>query len=141
MPDLHTPPVSILDQIKNNLRDRYDTGYPILKELLQNADDAEAGKFRLDGLPGWFSAAFRRVRQSAMSAVADLVPSRLRSRRHISCIWIASASVTRMRRRSSPSHARQRLVQLPGIPVRRIRQNGRLESLDRSGPQRQRPHL
>ena len=27
--------------IADNLRDRYDNGFPILKELVQNADDAE----------------------------------------------------------------------------------------------------
>ncbi|CAN7727809.1 sacsin N-terminal ATP-binding-like domain-containing protein [Mesorhizobium sp. LjRoot246] len=71
MPDLHTPPVSILDQIKNNLRDRYDTGYPILKELLQNADDAEAGKFRLDGLPGWSTATNPLLRGPGLLVVND----------------------------------------------------------------------
>ena len=29
--------------IANNLRDRYENGFPILKELIQNADDAKAG--------------------------------------------------------------------------------------------------
>lgn len=28
--------------IANNLRDRYKTGFPVLKELVQNADDAGA---------------------------------------------------------------------------------------------------
>ena len=27
--------------IADNLRDRYDNGFPILKELIQNADDAK----------------------------------------------------------------------------------------------------
>ncbi|GIL01093.1 MAG: hypothetical protein BroJett030_09920 [Alphaproteobacteria bacterium] len=71
MPDLHAPPISILDQIKNNLRDRYDTGYPILKELLQNADDAEAGKFRLDALPGWSTAANPLLRGPGLLVVND----------------------------------------------------------------------
>jgi len=31
-----------VNQIANNLRDRYKTGFPILKELVQNADDAGA---------------------------------------------------------------------------------------------------
>ena len=36
--------VSILNEIANNLRERYeyDNGFPILKELIQNADDAVA---------------------------------------------------------------------------------------------------
>lgn len=33
---------SILNAITDNLRNRYDDGFPILKELLQNADDARA---------------------------------------------------------------------------------------------------
>lgn len=56
MPDFRISPISIVNQIKSNLQDRYDSGYPILKELLQNADDAEARRFRLDVLPGWPNA-------------------------------------------------------------------------------------
>lgn len=40
--------------IADNLRDRYDNGFPILKELIQNADDAKARTFvfgRHDGFP------------------------------------------------------------------------------------------
>jgi hypothetical protein len=53
MPGFLNNPSSIISQIKSNLQDRYGSGYPILKELLQNADDAEANRFRLDALPGW----------------------------------------------------------------------------------------
>ncbi|MEP9348325.1 hypothetical protein [Xanthobacter sp. KR7-225] len=56
MPDFRISPISIVNQIKSNLQDRYDSGYPILKELLQNADDAEAQRFRLDVLPSWPNA-------------------------------------------------------------------------------------
>ena len=56
MPDFRISPISIVNQIKSNLQDRYDSGYPILKELLQNADDAEAHRLRLDVLPGWPNA-------------------------------------------------------------------------------------
>ena len=53
MPDFRVSPISIVNQIKSNLQDRYDSGYHILKELLQNADDApDARRFRLDALPG-----------------------------------------------------------------------------------------
>jgi hypothetical protein len=40
MPELQVSPISIVNQIKSNLLDRYESGYPILKELLQNADDS-----------------------------------------------------------------------------------------------------
>jgi hypothetical protein len=35
MPDFHVSPLSIVNQIRSNLEDRYDSGYPILKELLR----------------------------------------------------------------------------------------------------------
>ncbi len=34
-----------INLITDNLRDRYDNGFPILKELIQNADDAKARNF------------------------------------------------------------------------------------------------
>ena len=57
MPEFQVPSLSVVNQIKANLRDRYHAGYPILKELLQNADDACARRFRVDALPGWPTAA------------------------------------------------------------------------------------
>lgn len=33
---------SIINLIADNLRDRYDSGFPVIKELVQNADDAQA---------------------------------------------------------------------------------------------------
>ncbi|CAG1064740.1 hypothetical protein BAC1_00305 [uncultured bacterium] len=36
---------NIINLITDNLRDRYQSGFPILKELIQNADDAEAQRF------------------------------------------------------------------------------------------------
>lgn len=53
MPPIEVSPLSIVNQIKSLLRDRYESGYPILKELVQNADDAEARRVRLDSLDGW----------------------------------------------------------------------------------------
>jgi len=41
--------------IKDNLRDRYNTGFPILKELIQNADDAQAKSFVFGSHPGFES--------------------------------------------------------------------------------------
>ena len=71
MPDFHISPFSIVNQIKSNLRDRYDSGYPILKELLQNADDAEAQRFRLDALPGWPNAANLLLRGPGLLVAND----------------------------------------------------------------------
>src|SRR5208282_2691732 len=71
MPDFRVSPISIVNQIKSNLRDRYDTGYPILKELLQNADDAEARRFRLDALPGWPTAANPLLRGPGLLVLND----------------------------------------------------------------------
>lgn len=53
MSALSVSPLSIVNQIKSNLQDRYRSGYPILKELLQNADDSRARRFRVDALTGW----------------------------------------------------------------------------------------
>lgn len=71
MPDFHISPISIVNQIKSNLQDRYDSGYPILKELLQNADDAEARRFRLDALSGWSTAANPLLRGPGLLVAND----------------------------------------------------------------------
>ena len=71
MPDFRVSPISIVNQIKSNLQDRYDSGYPILKELLQNADDAEARRFRLDALPGWPTAANPLLRGPGLLVAND----------------------------------------------------------------------
>ena len=63
MPGFRHPPGADIQWIRQDLRDRYHDGFPILKELLQNADDAGAAiaghgatqcAFALcdDGLPG-----------------------------------------------------------------------------------------
>ena len=39
--------------IADNLRDRYESGFPILKELIQNADDAKARTLIFGGHPGF----------------------------------------------------------------------------------------
>ena len=56
MPSYVPDALAIVNLIKRNLQDRYASGYPILKELLQNADDARARRFSLDALPGWRDA-------------------------------------------------------------------------------------
>ena len=55
MPELRFSPTAIVNQITQLLRDRFQPGFPILKELLQNADDADARCFVADfydSLPG-----------------------------------------------------------------------------------------
>lgn len=37
--------VNIINEITNNLCDRYHSGFPVLKELIQNADDSKAKRF------------------------------------------------------------------------------------------------
>ena len=71
MPDFRVSPISIVNQIKSNLHDRYDPGYPILKELLQNADDSGASRFRLDALPGWPTAMNPLLRGPGLLVVND----------------------------------------------------------------------
>jgi hypothetical protein len=35
-------PIGVINQIADNLRDRYENGFPVLKEIIQNSDDANA---------------------------------------------------------------------------------------------------
>ena len=44
---------NIINLIADNLRDRYDSGFPVLKELIQNADDAGATCFKFGHHPGF----------------------------------------------------------------------------------------
>ena len=46
-------PLSDIDQIRRDLRDRYQEGFPIVKELLQNADDANASCLHIGWFPGF----------------------------------------------------------------------------------------
>ncbi|WP_290482030.1 sacsin N-terminal ATP-binding-like domain-containing protein, partial [Hyphomonas sp. UBA3201] len=71
MPEFRVSSLSIVNQIKSNLQDRYDSGYPVLKELLQNADDAGARRFRLDALAGWPNAANPLLRGPGLLVVND----------------------------------------------------------------------
>lgn len=47
-------PIQFVNLIADNLRDRYQTGFPVLKELIQNTDDAQASDLQFGlstGLP------------------------------------------------------------------------------------------
>ncbi|OYU75145.1 MAG: hypothetical protein CFE32_15365, partial [Alphaproteobacteria bacterium PA3] len=56
MPGLETTAFSIITQIKSNLVDRYSSGFPILKELIQNADDGLAKTLLICHHDGWSDA-------------------------------------------------------------------------------------
>ncbi|MDR7225232.1 sacsin N-terminal ATP-binding-like domain-containing protein [Aminobacter aminovorans] len=56
MSNLTTPPRAIFRQIQANLKDRYSSGFPVLKELIQNAEDAKAGIVRFVAHEGWSKA-------------------------------------------------------------------------------------
>jgi len=71
LPDFRVPPISIVNQIRNNLHDRYETGFPILKELLQNADDAGARRFSIETLSGWKKAENPLLRWPGLLAAND----------------------------------------------------------------------
>ena len=54
MPGAYHDELNDIDQIRDNLRDRYKSGFPVLKEIIQNADDAGATHLTMgwtDGLP------------------------------------------------------------------------------------------
>ena len=71
MPRIEVSPRSIVNQIKSLLQDRYASGYPILKELVQNADDAKARRVRLDALTGWPDADNPLLRGPGLLVVND----------------------------------------------------------------------
>ena len=53
MSNLETPPRAIFRQIQANLKDRYRSGFPVLKELIQNAEDAKAEAISIITHSGW----------------------------------------------------------------------------------------
>ncbi len=56
MSNLITPPRAIFRQIQANLKDRYPSGFAVLKELIQNAEDAKATIVRFVAHEGWSKA-------------------------------------------------------------------------------------
>ena len=71
MPDFRVSPLSIVNQIRSNLEERYGSGYPILKELLQNADDAGARRFRIESFSGWPQASNPLLRGPGLLVIND----------------------------------------------------------------------
>lgn len=46
-------PTDTINTLQDNLHDRYDSGFPVLKELIQNANDAKASVlkvFKFEGI-------------------------------------------------------------------------------------------
>ena len=70
MPFLHDP-ISDIQLIANNLRDRYKSGFPILKEVVQNADDAKAENLVLGWHPGIKNSAHPLLQDPAVFFVND----------------------------------------------------------------------
>ena len=50
MPGFAEDPRSHINLIKDNLSDRYKTGFPVLRELIQNADDAGATRVAIGSI-------------------------------------------------------------------------------------------
>jgi len=50
-------PIQDINLIADNLRDRYESGFPVLKELIQNTDDSGASELHYGISPGISSAA------------------------------------------------------------------------------------
>jgi hypothetical protein len=71
MPNLQTPPHAIFHQIQANLRDRYNSGFPVLKELIQNAEDAKARIVQFIAQPGWADAKNPLLRVPGFLVVND----------------------------------------------------------------------
>jgi len=60
---------SIIKQISQNLRDRYKSGFPIIKELIQNADDAFASRIDLILVQGGVDAPHPLLRGPALVVI------------------------------------------------------------------------
>lgn len=71
MTALHTTQFSIIGDLRNLLRDRYRGGFPVLKELLQNADDARASRFLVAAHPGFANATHPLLRAPALIVAND----------------------------------------------------------------------
>jgi len=62
---------SIIKQITQNLRDRYKSGFPIIKEIIQNADDAFASRIDLILIQGGVDAPHPLLQGPALVVIND----------------------------------------------------------------------
>lgn len=67
----NSDPLQFVNLVRDNLRDRYETGFPILKELLQNAKDARATQFEFGLHPGISNASHSLLKGPALVVVND----------------------------------------------------------------------
>lgn len=66
-----TTAITIVEDLRTLLRDRYLGGFPVLKELLQNADDARASRFLIAAHPGFVEASHPLLQSPALIVVND----------------------------------------------------------------------
>lgn len=71
MPGIEHSPESDIKLIQNDLRDRYQEGFPIIKELLQNADDAEASCLQIGWFPGFPDVSHSLLKGPALFVIND----------------------------------------------------------------------
>src|SRR5690554_462779 len=64
-------PLGDIQLIADNLRDRYKSGFPILKEIVQNADDAKANSLCIGWHQGLAEAEHPLLRDPAMFFIND----------------------------------------------------------------------
>src|ERR1700674_178968 len=68
---LRHDPLADIELIRQNLKDRYVHGFPILKELLQNAEDSRATRVEFAWTPGIENADHPLLRGPGLVAVND----------------------------------------------------------------------
>src|SRR3954469_24538288 len=71
MPGFEEDPRAHINLIRDNLSDRYKLGFPILRELIQNADDAHATRIDIGWVPGFRGADHPLLRGPSIFAAND----------------------------------------------------------------------
>jgi hypothetical protein len=71
MPGIKVTDDETFKLIRANLGDRYSTGFPILKELVQNAEDAGATELRFILCPGWPDASHPLLQHPGLLVAND----------------------------------------------------------------------
>ncbi|EGR7976087.1 ATP-binding protein [Vibrio vulnificus] len=63
--------IGVINQIKDNLTDRYEDGFPVLKEIIQNADDAGASELTIGWSKGFSNAENELLNAPALFFIND----------------------------------------------------------------------